>query len=659
MTNLSKLSATGILAGGIFLSGCGGGGGGSDSTVLAAPITPNDQVSLAGIVTLTGKVADGYLQNATVCLDLNGNKACDSNEPTAITDVNGDYTITNLTQAEIDKYPVIVKVIAGTTIDSDYGTTPLSKSYTLSAPPGKGKFVSPLTTMVQTQLEAKPNSTIDQVEGLLLASMGQINDDVSLFTDYVAEGANANNAAAADYEMLHKVAQVTATTISAQIEAAEATLTLSEEQFDALIQIVVTTVIDEIPTIVTAIDTDTATDFSNPDHIDSLSTSVGVEIDTTTIVNDIAVIQIAETATAATFTSFLEDGFNWFEAGIEENKLWVEHGKVTLDTGNNIANETTYEFNFETTDFESVPASVSGFFLTPTGWAAYDETLSSDTIIFHADGSAMVTDSATGEEFSLTVEAVDIAGLNIKSFLMNVANNGELDLFVNNTSFFSEGATAYELIWTKLTDYYSIDLDTECDDATMLGGNCNWTHNSNGEPFATQLSDLLVNTALIIDQSDNDPEKDFPDSHNYSLGSHDDCELEPSTDAEICHVNQTLDFQLVGSGTSGTVNFYLNNHLNFNTDSGEHKISLVATGSWTIENIHGQDLLMVNIPTSLRNSFGNIVEDVLDPEEDLFFTVHNGFVRMGNYIPADTVELEIEMVFDNISTQDIKTAKIF
>lgn len=55
-----------IAIAGVFsfgLSGCGGGGSSSGGD----PSDPSNPSSL------TGKVADGYLENAKVCLDLNKN----------------------------------------------------------------------------------------------------------------------------------------------------------------------------------------------------------------------------------------------------------------------------------------------------------------------------------------------------------------------------------------------------------------------------------------------------------------------------------------------------------------------------------------------------------------------------------------------------------
>lgn len=57
------------------LAACGGGGGGGSNAVSGAA--------------LSGKVIDGPIAGATVCLDVNSNNACDTGEPTATTDATG------------------------------------------------------------------------------------------------------------------------------------------------------------------------------------------------------------------------------------------------------------------------------------------------------------------------------------------------------------------------------------------------------------------------------------------------------------------------------------------------------------------------------------------------------------------------------------------
>jgi len=82
-----------------------------------------------------GAVADGYLENAKVCLDMNINGKCDTNEPSTRTDANGQYQLTVNSQADADKYPVLVEVTTDTT-DKDTGQA-VSKPYSLMAPLGK------------------------------------------------------------------------------------------------------------------------------------------------------------------------------------------------------------------------------------------------------------------------------------------------------------------------------------------------------------------------------------------------------------------------------------------------------------------------------------------------------------------------------------------
>ena len=65
-----SLSALSLLTA-MLIAACGGGGTTSSPTTLA------------------GKVIDGYITGATVCLDVNSNNTCDAGEPTARRGVPG------------------------------------------------------------------------------------------------------------------------------------------------------------------------------------------------------------------------------------------------------------------------------------------------------------------------------------------------------------------------------------------------------------------------------------------------------------------------------------------------------------------------------------------------------------------------------------------
>src|SRR5438093_3309991 len=96
---LSSVAAAALVA-------CGGGGGGGSAVQAPAPLA------------ITGIVADGPLQGASVCYDLNDNGACDAGEPSsASTDAAGAYAL-SVAPAEVGKHAVIVNVPA-TAIDKD------------------------------------------------------------------------------------------------------------------------------------------------------------------------------------------------------------------------------------------------------------------------------------------------------------------------------------------------------------------------------------------------------------------------------------------------------------------------------------------------------------------------------------------------------------
>lgn len=71
-----------------------------NSSGAAEPETPAEPENPDNALTLQGKVIDGYLEAVTVCADLNGNNACDEDEPKAATNESGAY------QFAIDKSKV-------------------------------------------------------------------------------------------------------------------------------------------------------------------------------------------------------------------------------------------------------------------------------------------------------------------------------------------------------------------------------------------------------------------------------------------------------------------------------------------------------------------------------------------------------------------------
>ncbi|GLS91246.1 hypothetical protein GCM10007916_23150 [Psychromonas marina] len=177
------------------LSGCGGS---SESPEI--PTT----------TTLSGKVADGYLSGANVCLDVNENKVCDVDEPSATSMAGGVFNIEDISQSDIDTYPLVVEIIKNVTVDEDNPGVAVSKSYSLSAPAGF-TFISPLTTMIQNEIE----KGIAAIQAEINVQQ-QLGTSTALNDDYI-DGQN-DDENKQEFEKLHQVAQVAARIIANNIE---------------------------------------------------------------------------------------------------------------------------------------------------------------------------------------------------------------------------------------------------------------------------------------------------------------------------------------------------------------------------------------------------------------------------------------------------------
>ncbi|MCK5793870.1 MAG: hypothetical protein KAH12_04145, partial [Anaerolineales bacterium] len=158
------------------------------------------------ITTLAGTVADGYLIDARVFLDRNGNRIYDNGEPMTQSAAGGAYTL-EVNPGEGSLYPIVVQVIAGQTIDVDTGV-PITNGYLLESLPGRWKFVSPLTTLVSLECSKNPSLSEQQAEIEVRNRLG-IVDSISLFSDYIVP-ANIDESLIVEYDRTHRAAQVAA-----------------------------------------------------------------------------------------------------------------------------------------------------------------------------------------------------------------------------------------------------------------------------------------------------------------------------------------------------------------------------------------------------------------------------------------------------------------
>ncbi|WP_112477947.1 hypothetical protein [Vibrio variabilis] len=143
------------------------------------------------------KAIDGYLQNAKVWLDLNGNFKHDSDEPSAMSGAGGKAVLDVAQMVEQgmapNSYQVVVQAIAGETIDEDKPDERVSSGFTMSAPAGAVN-VTPLSTLVNIKLSESvtEDMSADKVAEVKQQAVSELAselgiDESAILSDYIAD----------------------------------------------------------------------------------------------------------------------------------------------------------------------------------------------------------------------------------------------------------------------------------------------------------------------------------------------------------------------------------------------------------------------------------------------------------------------------------------
>jgi len=160
--------------------------------------------ALPATTSLSGKVIDGYIEGAEVCLDLNTNQVCDPGEPKATTIEGGGYSLdtTGLTEAQM-KVAHLFTTVPDTAKDADDKDAD-GKVLTLKQA-GKSAFnllapvasyvavngvvpeavISPLTTLVSHDMIAK-GTTLDTAQTAVRTRLG-LPETTDLKQDFVVK----------------------------------------------------------------------------------------------------------------------------------------------------------------------------------------------------------------------------------------------------------------------------------------------------------------------------------------------------------------------------------------------------------------------------------------------------------------------------------------
>ena len=159
------------------LVGCGGSS--SNSTPDPTPEIP---------ASYSVRAVDGYLRNAQVWLDINGNFQLDDSEPNALSGEGGIAVLDTTNINNPEQYSVVVKAIAAQTIDEDSITDAnpegiaTTTPFLLSAPAGQ-TIITPLSTLVNIKMK----NGLEQSQAVTEVAEDLGIPESSLLGDYIAE----------------------------------------------------------------------------------------------------------------------------------------------------------------------------------------------------------------------------------------------------------------------------------------------------------------------------------------------------------------------------------------------------------------------------------------------------------------------------------------
>ena len=234
------------------------------------------------IITLEGRAIDGYLSDATVCVDTNRNRVCDQGEPSAQTDGAGNYSI----QSSDITSPLVLQSTANTFDITENAA--VGEGLFLTAPQSS-RTLTPLTTLAQIRSEVGKISYANaQAEIVTQLNLGVSSLDLTNY-DYVAarESTNAAEATAA------RKALGTATAVANIIKANIATLASSSTSVSqksqigtAVYSLISSSTTPPIQNIVTAVNNaiDSSTD---PDITTIVNTNTPTQSDLTSLADTV------------------------------------------------------------------------------------------------------------------------------------------------------------------------------------------------------------------------------------------------------------------------------------------------------------------------------------------------------------------------------------
>ena len=432
-------------------------GSSSSSTTTSTSSSP---------ITVSGKVIDGYISGAKVCIDLNKNGKCDANEASTLSDSNGNYTLSF--PPSVPNMNLIAVINATSSKDKDDGGATIStaggKSYTLLAPApsssSSNTHITPLTTLV-SGLMATSGLSAQAAQSQVLLNFSQPPTLPLLNYDFTDSGSNSGSTQS---QMLAKViVSAIASAQNALTSSTSYTTSADPDQagYTAITQIVpsaLNTIIDpDSGNLKTAVSTlssaVTSVGETSKQIANSVASSVALSTQTlgsskstptaSAVINGFVVVNNSNGDTYSNSTSTYNQ--------ISTSGIRAEYNRISngspVTSSYDLVNNVWYPNTQDGTNYD----------LTDSGWLPEQKGSSGvSSTNFEAKNNCFTADmTASGPTQRICLNANDVSSQLISKYIPSICTDGT-PLSNCSTATFPASSYTYDVSFSYLDDRYEV-----------------------------------------------------------------------------------------------------------------------------------------------------------------------------------------------------------